>query len=123
MSLLGNLPHTCTAQVRTRTKGTLGGSSDSFADVTGFVDRPCWQQAASEAEIEEFAKRGISITNKVYFTTRPAIDEKHILLVTNADTGQTDTYEVRSRADPDASAGRGILYRLMCEQTTTGSTP
>lgn len=121
MPLLDSLPHTATARVRTRTKDSLGGSSDAFStDV--FTARPCWQQPAKESEIREFAKRGVSVTNKVYFTTRPALDEQHILIITNKDTGQTDTFEVRSRADPDASAGLGVLYRVMCELTTTGST-
>ncbi len=88
-----------------------------------FTDRACWQQSAKESEILEFAKRGISVTNKVYFTDRPAVDEQHTLIITNPQTGQTNTFEVRSRAEPDASAGLGILYRIMCELTTTGSTP
>ena len=123
MSLLDNLPHTATARVRTRTTDSIGGAKDAFADVSGFVARPCWQQTASEAEILEFAKRGISVTDKVYFALRPALSAQHILVVTNVSTGQTDTYEVRSVADPDASAGLGVLYRVMCEKTTTGSTP
>ena len=123
MSLLDSLPHTATARIRTRTTDSIGGAKDAFADVSGFVARTCWQQAASEAEILEFDKRGISVTDKVYFVLRPAIDERHLLVVTNSLTGQTDTYEVRSRADPDAGAGLGRVYRVMCEKTTTGSTP
>lgn len=126
MSLLDTLPHTATAAPRARqpisgSDGGLGGASDTFTAL--FTDRPCWQQPATDREIAEFDKRGIVVTNKVYFTTRPAVDQQHNLTITNNDTGQTDIYEVKSRAEPDASAGRGILYRVMCELTTTGSTP
>ena len=99
------MPHTATAQIRTRTRDDIGGSLDTFTAV--FTDRTCWQQAASESEIAEFDKRGISITNKVYFFLRPFLDEQHELVITNTDTGITNTYEVRTRGEPDAGAGLG----------------
>lgn len=114
MGILDNLPHLAHARVRTRTADGLGGSVDSFTTV--FDERPCWQQLASDGEIREFGKRGISVTNKVYFTTDPEIDERHILII-----GST-TFEVRSRSKPDASVGLGIVWRVMVEETTTGST-
>lgn len=122
MSLLDNLPHTATATARRRTKGSLGGGKDSFP-TTIFTDRACWQQQAREAEIIQFMKRGITVTDKVYFTADPGLNEKNILVVTNPDAGTVTTFEVRSRALPDASAGLGVLFRVMCENTTTGSTP
>ena len=118
MSLLDNMPHTATAQTRTRTSDDISGITDTFMAL--FTDRACWQQTASEAEILEFDKRGISVTNKVYFQVRPLVDETHELVVTNPDTGVTNTYEVRSRAEPDAGAGLGRgVYRVMCEYKTT----
>ena len=109
------MPHTAIARTRTRTRDDLGGSKDSFADV--FTDRECWQQPASNREVREFEKRGISVTDRIYFVTDPNLDEQHILVV----NGQP--YEVRSESDPDASAGLGILFKVFAEKTTTGSTP
>lgn len=88
-----------------------------------FTDRPCWQQTLKHAEIEANDKRGISATDKIYFTTKPELNAEHNLVVTNLDTGDTFTFEVRSRAIPDASAGLGILYRVFAERTTVGTTP
>ena len=118
MSLLDHFPHTCTTKRRTRTKGSLGGSSDTFTTVSSNL--ACWQQAASDGEMEEFAKRGIVVTNKVYFTADPGVDTRYVLEVTNPQTGTTDTLEVQSRAKPDASAGLGVVYRVMAEHKTTG---
>lgn len=111
MSILDSLPHTCDIKVRTRTADSLGGSVDSFTVVSSGTS--CWRQLASDREVTEFEKRGISITDKVYFTSNPGIDETHILLF------GSDVYEVRSTAAPDASAGMGVVWRVMCEYTTT----
>jgi hypothetical protein len=114
MSILDNLPHRATATKRMRAKGTLGGSRDTWEAV--FANRPCWRQVASHAEILEFDKRGMAVTDKVYFTTDPELDERHRLTISG------DIFEVRSRAIPDASAGLGVVYKQMVELTTTGST-
>lgn len=120
MSLLDYLPHTATAKLRTRTNGELSGSRDSFSAV--FTDRECWQQSASSREILEFEKRGVVVTDKIYFTTKPELDTRHILTVTNANTGDTQTFEVKSRAVPDAAAGLGAVYKIMAELKTGGGT-
>jgi len=99
----------------------LGGSKDAFVTITEGLK--CWQQSVSDAEVLEFAKRGIAVTNKVYFTVDPDVNAEFVLVVTNPQTGQTDTLEVRSRARPDASAGLGVVYRVMAELSTTGKTP
>ena len=117
MSILNNLPHTCTTKRRARSKGSLGGSKDVWTTVSSNL--ACWQQGASDNEIREFAKDGIVVTNKVYFTADPGVDTRFVLEVTNPKTGTTDTLEVKSSAKPDASAGMGVVYRVMCEQSTT----
>ena len=117
MSLLENFPHTCTVKKRVRTKGSLGGSSDPLTTVA--TDLSCWQQSVGDSQVEEFAKRGIAVTDKVYFTTDPGVDTRHVLEVTNPQTGQTITLEVKSRALPDASAGMGVVYRVMAEYKST----
>jgi len=111
MSLLDNLPHTAIAQVRTRTTGELGGSIDSFSTV--FSGRACWQQAAGDTEIAEYAKRGIQITDKVYFVADPGVNEEYQLVIDGK------TYDVRSFAERDASVGMGIVWRVMIDRHTT----
>ena len=111
MSLLENLPHLCTATIRSRTKGTLGGSRDD--PTTVFTGRACWRQQARESEILEFQKRGISVTDKIYFASNPGLDERHIITI-----GE-DELVVRSRALPDVSVGLGLVWRVMAEHKTT----
>lgn len=115
MSLLDNFPHLATAKLRTRTKDSRGGSKDSFTTV--FTDRACWRQSAGDRAIMEFEKRGVRVTHKIYFISDPKLDERHILVIGG------ETMEVRSFAGPDASAGRGIIWKVMAELTSTGSTP
>lgn len=121
MSILDSMPHTATAKRRTRTRGALGGSGDTFPD-TLFEDRACWQQQATDREVTEFDKRGISVTDKIYFTSDPELDERDIVTVTNNNAGTVTTFEVVSRALPDASAGMGVVFRVMVVFSTTGST-
>jgi hypothetical protein len=113
MSLLENFPHTATAMLRVRTNDELGGSRDAFTEI--FTERACWQQTARESEITKFEKLGKSATDKVYFLTDPLLTEEHVLIVSNPRTDQSYTFEVRSTAVPDASAGLGIVYRVMVE--------
>lgn len=110
MSILDALPHSCTVERRSRIADGLGGSRDSFSS-SGTLS--CWRQVANDREIREFDKRGISITDKVYFTSDPGINETCRLIFPDG------TYEVRSFAAPDASAGKGVVWRVMVERTTT----
>ena len=121
MSLLDNMPHTCEAKIRTRTRGTLGGGKDSFSQV--FTGRACWEQQAGAREISEFAKRDIEVTHKVYFAADPGllVPEEHILIVTNTVSGQTTTLEVSTEPSPDASAGMGVVWKVMAKRTTSGT--
>lgn len=111
MSILDNLPHLCTATLRIRTKGSLGGSRDDESAV--FTDRPCWRQMATEAEILEYARRDITVTDKIYFTSDPGLDNRHILRIGG------DEFKVRTRSLPDASAGLGVVWRVMAENKTS----
>ena len=111
MSLLDNFPHLATARKRTRTTDTLGGNSDSYTTV--FTDRACWRQQAGDSEITEFAKRGINITNKVFFTSNPNLDETHELVISG------EVYDVISSPVPDASAGLGVVWRTMINWKST----
>lgn len=109
MSLLDNLPHLYTAKTRTRVADTLGGSKDSYAILSSGT---CWHQQAGDSEVSEFQKRGITITGKVYFAADPALHEGHVLVI----DGQT--YDVTSYPEQDASAGLGIVWRVMVNRMT-----
>lgn len=114
MSILDTLPHTCTALIRQRIRGAMGGSRDVFTQV--FTNRECWRQFKSAAPIVQYQKRGFAVVDAFYFTTDPAIDERHVLLVDGL------TWDVLSRAEPDATVGLGIVYKVMAGLWTTNTT-
>lgn len=109
MSILDSLPHVCTVQRRDRQLDELGGCRDVPVTVSQLA---CWRQAAGDSDIARFMKRGMSITDKVYFTADPELDEGWLLVMDGL------TYEVISRAEGDATAGMGILWRVMVNRTT-----
>ncbi len=111
MSILDELPMSVSTKRRTRTRTSLGGSKDSFVTTTGVR---CWQQSASDREITEYGRRGISITDKFYFTADPSLTERDVIVGTDG-----RTYEIRSFSGPDASAGLGVVYRIMAEYKST----
>lgn len=120
MSLLDHMPHECTIRRRVRTKGALGGSSDSFTDEQTEV--VCWEQAASDSEIREYEKKGMRIDCKVYFPTDPGVTSRHQILVTERSgvaVALPIALDVVSNAGPDASTGAGILFRVMCKRVTS----
>lgn len=111
MTLLDNFPHTATAQIRTRLRDGIGGGKDTYTNV--FTGRSCWQQPAGDSDILEYQKMGVRITNKVYFLTDPGLGVKHILIIGG------ETFDVKSESAPDASAGLGVVWRVMVERKTT----
>lgn len=115
MSLLDNFPHTAEAKIRSTAADGLMGTKSSYTTV--FSGRACWRQPAGDSEIVEYQKRGVTITNKIYFTADPGLDERHVLVIGGL------TYDVKSQSEPDASAGLSVVWRVMVNRTTTGSTP
>lgn len=121
MSLLDNLPHTCTIRRRTRTKGTLAGSkSGSTGDQTGVL---CWEQKASPREIEEYGKRGIVVSTKIYFAADPGVTEQHQIIVTaRRGVAVASAYQfaqdVKVTEAPDGSAGMAVLWKVFCDYHT-----
>jgi hypothetical protein len=112
MTLIDEMPHTCTAKRRTRTKSSDGlGYVDTYT--TLFSARVCWRQNVSDKDIDAWKARSIGINSKVFFETDPELDENCILEFPS--TGPYH-YEVRSAAEPDDSVGFGLLWRVMCER-------
>ena len=114
MSLLAKMPHKVTVKRRDRKAGTMPGSVTR--PVTTAKKVACWVQPASASEVMAFEKRGIVVTNKIYFPTDPGLDEKQELLY------GTRELTVRSAASPDASAGLGVLYRVMAQDSDSSRT-
>lgn len=111
MTILDNLPHEVTVKRRIRTADSMGGSKDSFTTVT--ADVACWRQPASDSEMRDYEKRGVTVTDAFYFTSDPGVDERHTLVI------GTETFEVRSFSVPDSSVGLGIVWKVMAERNTS----
>lgn len=119
MSLLNSLPHRCTIQRLVRVAGDLGGVSYSTLIEQSSV--LCWSQAATQREVTEFEKRGMKVTRKVYFSTNPQLNERHQIIITemNGTTVTSPiTLDVKAKPMPDSSAGKGVLYKVFCEENS-----
>lgn len=108
VTLLSYFPHICDISQRSRTMGPLGGSTDTRVSISTGIK--CWRQTASEEEMLEYQKRGIKVTDKVYFTSDPNVTNEMFITISNVE------YDVQSRADPDASAGLGVVWRVMVRE-------
>jgi hypothetical protein len=60
-----------------------------------------------------YQKRGIAVTTKIYFTADPQLTTENYILIDG------DIFEVRSKAKPDASAGLGVVFRVMAEEVSS----
>lgn len=121
MSLLENFPHKCKITLRIRTLDEFGGGYDERQNVV--TNLSCWEQQASATEIKNYQKRGINITRKVFFTSDPNVTEQHFITITERN-GVALSVEnqvelaVVSEPEPDASAGLGVVWRVMCNYVT-----
>ena len=123
MPLLDSMPHLASVYTRVRTNDELGGAKDSYGTAV-FTSRACWLQSAGDNEVLKFQKQGIDVSAKIYFTTDPALTSKHSIVVTDKKSGVSKgTWLVKSRPRPDCSVGFGMLFKVMVDQSTTGSTP
>jgi len=119
MSLLDNLPHLCTIQLRRAARDGFMGVKTNPQVVQSGVE--CWQQQASANEILRYEKMGIDITSKVYFTSNPNVTEAYQILITSRNgvvVSDPIVLDVKSIADPDASAGLELLWRVMVNENT-----
>lgn len=113
MSLLDNLPDECSIYRKVFSRGRAGGKKESPSLEQSGVE--CWEQPASVNETMEFLKRGITDVRKIYFSADPSVTEQHEILITKKD-GSTVTrqpFEIMTVSGPDASAGLGILWKVM----------
>ena len=117
MTLFDQFPHKCTIRQRTRSSNDdLMGSYDSHPDVQ--TDVVCWEQQASASEVQSFQKRGMSVSRKIFFLTDPGVDETNQIVITErmrvaVSADDQIPLDVMSETLPDASAGLGVLYKVM----------
>ena len=119
MSLLGNFPHLCTIQRRTRSNDDLGGNFD--AETVEQTNVVCWEQQASDGEIADFEKRGMTIDRKIFFLSNPSVTPRHEILITSRNgvtQSSPSVLDVISEPRPDASAGLGVVWRVMVNENT-----
>ena len=109
MGILDNLPDTATAKIRTQSQDSLGGVKYTYTTI--WSGRSCWKQPAGANEIMDYSRRGIRVSHKVFFTQNPNVDERYILVI----DGQN--LKVVSRPLDDASAGLGVVWRVMVDDS------
>lgn len=104
------MPHTCTIKKRVRTKGSLGGSRDTYTTTQDNVK--CWEQGLKHSEKLLYDKRNISATSVFFFAADPGVSEKDVIVRNGR------TMEVRSEKLPDASAGLGYYFKVVVEEVS-----
>ena len=120
MSLLDNFPHRCTLIRNTRQQDALGASCDVPEVMAAEVE--CWVQQAGTSEMRDFEKRGMRVNRKVFFTFDPQVTEQYDILITEINgVAQTNParHTVRTQPQHDASAGLGVVWRVMTEELTS----
>lgn len=118
MSVLNSMPHRCTIQRLVHSTGSLGGSKTTpTVEQTGVR---CFEQSAGHAEVDEYQKRGMRVTSKVYFVADPQVTERHQILITERGGASVTEapLDVKSEARPDASVGSGTIWKIMCDLST-----
>lgn len=122
-----NMPHRCTIARLVRSVDSMGGNL--FGVVIEQTDVPCWQQKAGASEKKLSDKPQITATTTIYFANDPRVTERHLILITDrngneaanldiTDVANPDTLRVTDFADPDDSAGMGVLFSVMCSDDT-----
>lgn len=120
MSLLDSLPDRCTIYRRVREKDSLAGSRDSL--VVERSDVSCWEQQASASDVVEYERKAMSLRSKIYFAQDPQVSRRHLIVVTSRGgraVAEKDrvAMDVLDSPQPDVSAGRGLLWRVMVGTT------
>lgn len=124
MSLLENLPHLCSIYRRTRTKA-VGGDGVPLEMLTLVSSSvACFSQQMSSSEINTYQKQGMAVSRKVFFTENPNVTEGMVIVVTfmydrTLAASERQVFDIVSQPDPDASAGFGVVWRVVCNATSS----
>lgn len=131
MPLLTQMPHRAKIG-RMTNAGEDALGSNRYAMTVEQSNVACWQQRLNAEESSVYEKRGILTNTVVYFPTNPNVTERHRILITHrmgvavANTDITDInnpeiMDVRAVLGPDASAGLGILFQVLCMDNSGAS--
>lgn len=123
MSILDNLPHRCRIERVARQPDTVGGNRDE--PIVVYADEPCWVQQASSTEITLFQQQGMYLMHKIFFRRDLHLDAQHWIIVTwyRDEVVEFNPGSVLSKPSPDASAGLGLLWRIMTGEQTAEFIP
>lgn len=114
MSLLDseNMPHRVTHLRRTHDRGA-GQIATLHSTTTVASGLAAWIQNASMAEINEFAKRDMRITNRVNLNADPNAQPGDYFSVTSGPSMVGDMLKLQ--AIEDRTAGLGKMFTAWCE--------
>lgn len=120
MSLLDNFPDICSIRKRKRVSGEGGYGGTRTVSQLIRSGVTCWLQPASQSEINDYQKRGIDVRYKCYFIANPNITEQHELVITSRSGVATNfDADVVTQSEPDASAGLGVVWKVMIRDVTS----
>jgi hypothetical protein len=96
-----------------RQADSMGGNRD--VPIVVHDDVPCWVQQASSSEVMLYQQRGMSLSYKIFFVSDLGLNEQHEIVVTRyrEQAVEFNPGTVLSGPSPDASAGLGLLWRVM----------
>jgi hypothetical protein len=117
MSLLDNLPHKCRIQHRVKANDAILGGG--FTRVVDQENVECWEQALSATDSKLFEKEsGITCNKKIFFLTDPQVTAAHEIVITErlgvaVPEANERVISKLNPWSPDASAGLGLLFRVV----------
>jgi len=120
VSLLDNLPHICTIRLKSHAQGSMGQSKVTARNVR--LNMACWEQPAGDSEFGSYQKEGVRITHKVFFLENPYVKRRYQIVITHRQgvaVANPKVLDVVSYPMPDATAGLGVCYRVLCEEVTS----
>lgn len=122
MSILDNLPDRCNlVRFKYQDADDLGVSVPTRENTSTNVE--CWVQQAGHNEVLRYQKRGIDFTQKIFFTSDPGIGEDMVLVITSRNgvsipSSQQVDWDIVHYPKPDASAGSGIVFKVLVNTDT-----
>ena len=125
MSLLDEFPHRCTIQRRKRSNDRKIGNVETR--IVEQTDVECWEMQASASEIKDYERKGMKVSKKIFFASNPNVTERHEIVITKRNgvavpTSSQVIQDVSSEAREDASAGLGVVWRVMTSDDTGNRT-
>lgn len=109
-SMIQNARHTLTVKRSTATKSTTGRPVNTWADVTGLVNVPCFEQQTSASVSEKYNSRRMKVDKSVFLDHVIAVKVGDRVIVNGS------TYRVVGTED---LMSKGKVYRIDVEKITS----